>query len=127
MPGHDSSRFGARPVHDEAARVKITTFNAAMRRRNSRAFTLVELLVVVGIIAILAGILLPALSKAKAKAQGVLCLNNTKQLLLAWTMYAEDNDDRVVYNLGGNRTTRAVPSNMERNWVNNIMTWELDP
>jgi prepilin-type N-terminal cleavage/methylation domain-containing protein/prepilin-type processing-associated H-X9-DG protein len=92
-----------------------------------RGFTLVELLVVVAIIAVLAGMLLPALAKAKSKAQGIVCANNTKQLLLAWQMYAADNDDRLVYNLGGDRTRRSVATNLSWNWVNNTMTWELDP
>ena len=69
-------------------------FNLSTRRT---AFTLIELLVVIAIIAILAAMLLPALSKAKAKAQGIACMNNMRQLSLAWIQYAGDSNDRILY------------------------------
>src|SRR2546421_1541735 len=66
-------------------------------RRSLPGFTLIELLVVIAIIAILAAMLLPALSKAKLKAQGIQCMSNHRQLCLAWRLYAEDNREALVY------------------------------
>jgi prepilin-type N-terminal cleavage/methylation domain-containing protein/prepilin-type processing-associated H-X9-DG protein len=85
------------------------------------AFTLIELLVVIAIIGILASLLLPALSRAKGNAQSSKCQQNIRQLSLAWTLYAEDSEDRYVYNLGIDETRST-----RHNWVNNVLSWDND-
>jgi len=84
-------------------------------------FTLVELLTVMAIIAVLSGLLLPALSQARERARAIGCLNNTRQLLVAWQLYADDNGERLPYNLG----MAGSSFRSDLNWVNDVMTWDL--
>jgi len=95
----------------------------AVDKKFRQGFTLVELLVVMAIVGILAGFLLPALSKAQERSAAIVCLNNTKQLLLGWQMYAGDHDDLLPYNIG--MAGSSFRTNL--NWVNNVMTWDLSP
>src|SRR6476620_8508010 len=84
--------------------------------QKKHGFTLIELLVVIAIIAILASMLLPALTKAKTKAQGISCLSNMKQLGFSWVMYTHDFDDRVPPNPG------ITSSDPNLTWVAGFLT-----
>jgi len=92
----------------------VPNFNVHRQRcRRAGAFTLIELLVVIAIIAIIAGLLLPTLVRSKAKAQGIQCMNNTKQLVMAWILYSGDYNDVLPYN---------VPGDTASGWVNGEMS-----
>ena len=97
--------------------------------KNRRGFTLIELLVVIAIIAILAGMLLPALSKAKSKTKGITCMNNGRQMTLAWRLYADDNNELLVKSLdnaltpeNSQRSLLVPGSNLD--WSNKRDNWD---
>ncbi len=94
-------------------------------RHSRKGFTLIELLVVIAIIAILMGILMPALNRAREQGRRAVCQGNLKTLTLGWLMYADENDNKIVngaggfhYNrTGGSTTDGSSPDIVERAWV----------
>jgi prepilin-type N-terminal cleavage/methylation domain-containing protein/prepilin-type processing-associated H-X9-DG protein len=90
-----------------------------------KGFTLLELLAILAIIGILAAILLPALAGARERSRAIYCVNNNRQLTLAWQLYADDHEGYLPYNLV--MTESESGSQAWTNWVNNVMSWDLNP
>src|SRR5690242_7268710 len=84
--------------------------------RSRQAFTLIELLIVVAIIAILAAMLLPALTKAKMKAYGIMCMNNHRQLAMAWRNYSLDNREVLLF-----ATANPLSKQAAYSWVQGVI------
>jgi prepilin-type N-terminal cleavage/methylation domain-containing protein/prepilin-type processing-associated H-X9-DG protein len=94
-------------------------------KKQRMAFTLIELLVVIAIIAILAAMLLPALSRAKESAQGISCLNNKKQMQLSWSMYTNDFNDHLAINADQSMPFAIAGVTMQ-DWCEGIMDWSAN-
>jgi prepilin-type processing-associated H-X9-DG protein/prepilin-type N-terminal cleavage/methylation domain-containing protein len=118
------------PFHQRAAIRLITEGTPAQLPSRPRvrplAFTLIELLVVIAVIALLAALLLPVLSKAKGKGQSIYCLNNVKQMQLAWLTYTDDNQGIMPWNLIAS-TRSGYARNVLGSWVLGSAWSEAEP
>ena len=114
-PSPSISDFGFRHLpHRKVFGLRISAFGFLA----PAAFTLIELLVVIAILALLASLLLPALTKSKDRAQALACAGNLRQLSVAWLLYADDNGDLLVNNHGVNETLAR-----RQTWANNVEDW----
>src|ERR1041384_7808281 len=102
--------------------MSITDHELNASRAKTRGFSLIELLVAIGIIFLLAALLLPALGKAKGRAKRIACANNERQLMLAWTMYSADSNDRLVLN----GEPSADGDSNKKLWIQGAMVYPRD-
>lgn len=91
-----------------------------------QAFTFIELFVIILSLGFMALLLAPALAKTGTAGKSIRCLNNQRQLMTAWRMYAADNAESVIYNLTVSYTEIEVANKTYRNWANNVMSWDAD-
>jgi prepilin-type N-terminal cleavage/methylation domain-containing protein len=109
-------------LQNKIAKVSEEKYIRSINMDKRKAFTLIELLVVIAIIAVLMAILMPALQRAREQGKRAACLSNLKQLTLAWILYADENDDRIVSGDGG--VTHTYNGIAENPWVGRC--WHSD-
>src|SRR5436190_10648762 len=102
-----------------------TDYPGPNHKSSTAGLTLIELLVVIAIIAILASMLLPALAKSKTKAQGIKCLANGRQMMLAWRLYVDDNQDKVPQSYNPGSSAEWVHGSLDFNGANKS-NWDVN-